>query len=128
MFAMFVLIVVVAVAMLLTRVYCVRAGKVRMSYFRVMEAKGEIPEIMQKFSRNYVNLFEFPMLFYAGCLVAMVTANEDPNVVTTAWVFVASRYAHSLIHTTYNNVMHRLVAFFTGVGATAALWCQVITF
>jgi hypothetical protein len=39
-----------------------------------------------------------------------------------AWLYVALRVAHSLIHLTYNNVMHRLIAFAVSNPVLAGLW------
>jgi hypothetical protein len=39
-----------------------------------------------------------------------------------AWVYVGLRALHSLVHLTYNNVMHRLIVFAAGNVVLAALW------
>lgn len=58
-------------------------------------------------SDNLKNLFEMPVLFYALCLYLYVTAEVDPTYVAAAWVFVAFRAAHSVVHCTFNRVMLR---------------------
>lgn len=71
---------------------------------------------------NFRNLFEVPVLFYALVAVALAT-NQTPGwLVTGAWAFVALRVAHSVIHCTYNKVMHRLAVFLAGFGLLVALW------
>ena len=71
---------------------------------------------------NFRNLFEVPVLFYA--LVAMVVATGNPAgwMVSGAWVFVALRVVHSLIHCTYNKVFHRLAAFLLGFAVLVSMW------
>ncbi len=39
-----------------------------------------------------------------------------------AWAFVMLRIAHSVIHCTYNNVMHRFPVFMVGFAGLVALW------
>jgi len=39
-----------------------------------------------------------------------------------AWSFVALRVVHSLIHLTYNRVLHRLSAFALSNAALVSLW------
>ena len=71
---------------------------------------------------NFRNLFEVPVLFYALVAVALAT-NQTPDwLVAGAWAFVALRVVHSLIHCTYNKVMHRLAAFLAGFGLLVAMW------
>ena len=73
-------------------------------------------------SDNFRNLFEVPVLFYALVAVALATRVAPPWLVAGAWAFVALRVLHSLIHCTYNRVMHRLAAFLAGFALLASLW------
>lgn len=71
---------------------------------------------------NFRNLFEVPVLFYALGGVALATQHIPDWLVAGAWAFVALRVVHSIIHCTYNRVMHRLAAFLAGFGLLVALW------
>jgi hypothetical protein len=71
---------------------------------------------------NFRNLFEVPVLFYALCAVALALSHVPGWLVTGAWVFVGLRSAHSLIHCTYNRVMHRLAVFLASFGLIVGLW------
>ena len=42
--------------------------------------------------------------------------------IALAWVYVGLRVVHSAIHLTYNNVMHRLIAFALSNAVLIALW------
>jgi hypothetical protein len=42
--------------------------------------------------------------------------------VAAAWGFVALRVVHSLIHVTYNRVLHRFVAWVLGAAWLFAMW------
>ncbi len=71
---------------------------------------------------NFRNLFELPVLFYAALGVAHATGQTGILVLALAWSFVALRVLHSLIHCTYNKVMHRFRAFLAGATVLLALW------
>ena len=44
------------------------------------------------------------------------------TAIALAWAFVVLRIAHSLIHLSYNRVVHRLAAFTASNVALATLW------
>jgi hypothetical protein len=69
-----------------------------------------------------MNLLELPMLFYVVCIVLYLTAGTSTATIALAWVFVVLRIAHSLIHLTYNRVVHRLAAFTASNLALVVLW------
>jgi hypothetical protein len=71
---------------------------------------------------NFRNLFELPVLFYLALVVADRLDRIDAVSVGLAWLFVALRVAHSLIHVTYNKVMHRFFAYLSGGFALWLLW------
>lgn len=62
-------------------------------------------------SENFSNLFEMPVLFYMLCILIYVTNEVSQLVVAGAWSFVALRALHSLIHCTYNLVVHRFIVY-----------------
>ncbi len=74
---------------------------------------------------NLRNLFELPVLFYAAVLVAFVTAQGSALVTGLAWTYVALRVAHSVIHCSYNKVMHRFVAFLASALVLFVLWARL---
>jgi hypothetical protein len=71
---------------------------------------------------NFKNLFEVPVLFYALCAVALAVSHVPVWLAFGAWLFVALRVAHTLIHCTYNKVMHRFPIFMFGFAVVVALW------
>jgi len=76
------------------------------------------PEISNP-SDNLKNLFEMPVLFYAVALYLYVTDRVDPAYLAAAWVFVAFRILHSLVHCTFNKVMLRFNLYLI---SSLALW------
>ena len=71
---------------------------------------------------NFRNLFELPVLFYLALVVAAITAQVTTLVLVLAWLFVASRVLHSVIHCGYNKVMHRFKAYLLGGVVLWVLW------
>lgn len=73
-------------------------------------------------NRNYMNLLEIPMLFYVVCLAMFVTTPVAPLALGLAWGYVVLRLLHSLVHLTYNNVVHRLTFFALSNFVLVTLW------
>ena len=71
---------------------------------------------------NFRNLFETPVLFYALVACAIAVSHVPPWLVIGAWCYFGLRVAHSLVHCTYNRVMHRLAIFALSFGLLVALW------
>ena len=86
------------------------AGQVGVEDFRFGES-GRVPGHVSIPNRNYMNLLELPMLFYVAGLMYFVAGRVDGVALAVAWTYVGLRAIHSLIHVTYNNVMHRLSVF-----------------
>jgi hypothetical protein len=83
---------------------------------------ASVPAYVRIPNRNYMNLLELPVLFYVVCLLSYVTGGASPVMLTIAWAYVALRVLHSLIHLSYNKVMHRLGAFALSNLLLVALW------
>ena len=120
MFAMVILTFAVAVHLFRLRIKAVKAGEIRLSQLRLNT--GEVPDAMEQAARNYTNLFEVPVLFYAAGAIALALGIQTPAMVIIAWVFVLARIAHSWIHLHGNNVIHRLRAYMLGNICVLALW------
>jgi hypothetical protein len=113
-----------------TRMYFARVGaalerRVRVGDFRLGESPN-VPADVALPNRNFMNLFEMPVLFYAACVILFVTNAVDGLALVLAWLYVASRIAHSLIHLTYNNVIHRLAAFAASNVVLLVLWVRLV--
>ncbi|MDB5443189.1 MAG: hypothetical protein JWP73_1565 [Phenylobacterium sp.] len=98
-----------------------RAGLIKADDFKFGES-ARVPGEVSIPNRNMMNLLELPLLFYVAGLMYYVAGKVDGVVLTVAWIYVALRVAHSLIHVTYNNVMHRLIAFATSNVVLLVLW------
>jgi hypothetical protein len=103
------------------RVRASLAGQIGPDDFKLGES-ARVPGNVAIPNRNYMNLTELPVLFYAICLMFYVTARTDMTTVWLAWAYVVSRVVHSLIHLTTNNVIHRLSAFAISNFVLLAMW------
>ena len=109
-FALFLLVAVVLSLMGYRRIGGVLSGYVSLRFYRTYD-EGEEPADMRVITRNFINLFEMPMLFYVVVLMAYVSHQVSCWIVGLAWAYVALRYLHSGIHITSNNVALRLAAY-----------------
>jgi hypothetical protein len=71
---------------------------------------------------NFRNLFELPVLFYLALVVADRLEMVDGISLSLAWGFVFLRVVHSVVHVTYNKVMHRFAAYVAGGMVLWLLW------
>ena len=71
---------------------------------------------------NYRNLYEGPVLFYVAALAAFALKVVTPLLIVLAWLYVACRVAHSLIHCTTNRVKYRFLAFVASHAVLFVLW------
>ncbi len=71
---------------------------------------------------NFRNLLEAPVLFYVLCLALSVTATASPLQITLAWAYFWLRAVHSLIHVTYNRVMHRFIVYVASMFCLFTMW------
>jgi len=79
-------------------------------------------------SNNLKNLFEIPVLFYVAALLMMLLLIQDALMVQLAWGFVIMRALHSLIHCTYNRVMHRFTVYFISCLFLLLLWIRLAAY
>ncbi len=97
------------------------AGQIGPEDFKYGES-DRVPGSVSIPNRNYMNLTELPVLFYAVCLMFYVTNRTDQTVVWLAWAYVVLRVLHSIIHIAYNNVFHRLSVFAISNFVLLAMW------
>ncbi len=122
MLALILLTFAVAFYLLGLRVLAVRRRQVSLGYFRLYRGENPLSNRAEAAGRHYDNLFQMPLLFYITCLTALTLEYTGAVMLTLAWLYVAARLVHSVIHLGYNNVIHRLGAFFLSNLALLAMW------
>jgi hypothetical protein len=75
---------------------------------------------------NFRNLFEVPVLFYLLCVALVLNGGSTPGFVAAAWGYVGLRALHSLIHVTYNRVMHRFLAYAASTLLLFGMWAALV--
>ncbi len=97
------------------------AGQITSDDFKFGESSN-VPGHVTIPNRAMMNLLELPVLFYVVCLMFFVTGAVTALTLQIAWAYVGFRLAQTLIHLTYNNVIHRLTAFAVSNFILVALW------
>lgn len=93
----------------------------------VLGESDQVPLKAKLANRNYMNLLELPLLFYVACILIYVGKSVPVAAVLFAWAYVLLRVVHSLIHISYNNVIHRFLSFGASNFALAGLWIVIWT-
>ena len=95
-----------------TRIPALIKNRIVYDPYRPNEAfHAQLPAQVRWKADNYNNLMEQPTLFYAVALtLALLDAGSGLNVLL-AWLYVALRIAHSLIHAIINVVVLRFAVF-----------------
>lgn len=76
-------------------------------------------------SNAFHNQLELPMLFYAAVAFCMLAGAVNNAILALAWGFALLRIIHAGIHTTYNNVPHRFLAYAAGAVCLLAIWIML---
>jgi hypothetical protein len=105
------------------RVMAVRRGVVHPR--DVALGQADWPPFIMQVSNAYKNQLELPVLFYAVVALALVTVTASTAFVVLAWIFVAFRLTHALIHVTTNRMSRRFFLFLGGAGILLLMWIML---
>ncbi|MGV3591898.1 MAG: MAPEG family protein [Gammaproteobacteria bacterium] len=92
--------------------------------FRYGESRRVPPDVGIP-NRNMMNLLEMPVLFYVVCFAYQSSGAALAGFVQLAWIYVAARIVHSLIHLSYNRVLHRMFAFAVSNVVLILMWSRL---
>ena len=76
-------------------------------------------------SDNFKNLFETPVLFYAAVTVSLILFIQNPLLDSLAWSYVFLRALHSVVHITYNRIVHRFFVYFSSTLVLWGMWAYI---
>ena len=88
------------------------------------DISSKLPSNVRQIGDNYNHLHEQPTVFYAVAIAIALSGHGEGVHVQFSWAYVILRIIHSLIHSIYNNVMHRFIVFFISgifIGAMAII-------
>ena len=125
MAVMVLLTVLVLSRMVLGRFAAVRKGEVDVRFYKTFQGDDE-PRIAAQYTRHFVNLFENPVLFYAACVVAMVTQQGTGTIVWLAWAYVICRALHALVHLGGNKIPPRMIAYGASWLVLLGMWGMLV--
>ncbi len=124
MLCLFLVTAAVWVLLLVRRLSFFSAHKIHPQSVKTPEAvKAVVPDKVEAVGNNLVNRFEIPVIFYGLTLIVAVAGIADDWFISGAWAFVGLRALHSVVHCTYNKVMHRFMVY---VVSSLILWALVI--
>lgn len=122
--AMLLLTLVIWLWMFARRMSYLLANKIDAESLKSPEQVTEVlPESAAAPGHNFKNLFEMPVVFYTVCAAAYALNQVDGTLINCAWAFVALRAIHSVVHCTYNRVLHRFVAY---LASSLVVWFMVV--
>ncbi|WP_068830828.1 MAPEG family protein [Pseudomonas sp. BMS12] len=78
--------------------------------------------IEPRISANLSNQFEWPLFFYAACLLLIQGQVQNPAALVLAWVFIGGRLIHSGVQIFTHNIRLRGLVFTINFLATLGLW------
>ena len=79
-----------------------------------------------RISANLSNQFEWPVFFYAACILLIQNQSALAAAVWLAWIFILGRVVHSCVQILTTNVRLRGLVFTINFLATLGLWVFVI--
>lgn len=83
--------------------------------------------IEPRISANLSNQFEWPVFFYAACLLLMMMKDvQAGGAILLAWIFVLGRLVHSCVQIFTTNIRLRGLVFTINFLATLGLWVLVL--
>lgn len=126
MAALVLLTIIVLYRMVRGRVAAVRSGDVDARYYKTHQGDNTEPRQAAQNARHFTNLFENPVLFYIACVVAMVSGLGGTPMLVLAWLFVATRVVHAVIHLTSNRIPQRMAAYGFSWIVLAAMWFWLV--
>ncbi len=125
MAAMVLLTAVVLIRMVHGRFGAVKRGEVDSRFYKTHQGDTE-PRSAAQNTRQFINLFESPVLFYAACIVAMVTHQTGPLIVWVAWAYVLFRIVHAFVHLGSNRIPPRMFIYGASWVALLVMWGIIV--
>lgn len=86
---------------------------------------GRIAVYEQKVSANLINQFEWPLVFYACCILVVGAGISDWYMNLLAILFVIGRVLHSFVHVFTGNIRLRGAVFTINFLAVYLMWLRL---
>lgn len=89
------------------------------------DGSNPFAEVERRISANLSNQFEWPVLFYAACIL-LLRGSPDVVAAVLAWTFIGGRVLHSGVQIGIRNVRLRGLVFMVNFLAVLGLWALVV--
>ncbi len=123
--AMVLLTMIVQFSLMRARVSAIKRARVHPQAIAGSDEFDRVMKGTENLSDHFENLFEMPVLFYLAAVVIATMQLADAFYIVAAWFFVIGRVLHSLIHCTYNKIMHRFYAYFLTSITVWVIWARL---
>ncbi|MGO4405266.1 MAPEG family protein [Bosea sp. RAF48] len=117
-------IFIVGVILMLRRKDAFSSGAVRPEDVTVSTERYPVPARLA--SANFSNQFETPVIYFALIMLAMEVGATSYVMALLAWVYVATRVIHTLIHIGPNKLPVRGAVYGIGALALVGMWIGVL--
>ena len=112
------------------KLYVDRLGEMRARHIdpQALGTTREAASLLERpqAAENFRNLFEVPVLFYVLCAALVLSGGSTRGFVAAAWAYVGLRALHSLIHLTYNRVVHRFLVYVASTLLLFGMWVAFV--
>jgi hypothetical protein len=100
------------------------SGAVRPDEVAVSTERYPVPARLA--AANFTNQFESPVIYFAVVMLAMEVGATGYAMAVLAWLYVATRVVHTLIHVGPNKLPMRSAAYGLGFIALVCMWAGVV--
>jgi len=122
-FAMVLVVAVVALLMVTLRNLATLRGQVSAAYY--LAYSGPAPkDWIERPARAFNNLMQLPVLFYVVCTLMLVTGQVDRAQLAYAWLFVGLRALHAVLYILWNPLPYRFGTWLMGLITLLVLWTR----
>jgi len=110
------------ISLFLARFRHIRANPPSADTFRSGSAARAYFEPVELPANNLANLFEMPVLYFALVPLLLFTGLAGHTQVALAWVYVALRALHSVLHIVVRKVIPRFQVYLLSCITLSAMW------
>src|SRR3546814_7360836 len=121
-FVLVVLIYAVWLTLFFQRIRHLKSDPPKAADFDTGEAAMRYFEPVEMPANNLRNLFEMPVLFFALVPLLMITHHANHLQVLLAWIYVALRVVHSVIHIFVRKVQTRFMVYLVSCIVLSVMW------
>ena len=93
---------------------------------RLPDGTNPWAKLEPRISANLSNQFEWPVLFYAACLILLQHEEMGRLTLVFAWIFIGGRLLHSLVQILTTNIRLRGLVFTLNFLAVLVLWVMIL--